>query len=135
MVAILVAGYIASIPSSLRPLAGIVQESNVQLNTRFGHLEETVLSAVAIPNTQPVLTNHAEQELSNILSVRAYDANCVRKIQNLLKRVIDGDLAGSGASTKTNIRHWTAKICAITTETVSYAKQLRNEIEQTSLRH
>ena len=131
VVAILVAGFIASVTSDLRPLAGIVQESNVQINTRLDHLEENVLSAVATTNTHPVITNYAEQELSNILAVRTYDAKCARKIQKLLKRVLDGDLAGASASTKTNIRHWTAKICAIKTETLSYAKQLRNEIEQT----
>ena len=131
VVAILVAGYIASVPSDLRPLAGLMQESNVQINTRFDHLEEIVLPGVATTNTHPVITNYAEQELSNILSVRIYDAKCARKIQKLLKRVVDGDLAGASASTKTNIRHWTAKICAIETETLSDAKQLRNEIEQT----
>ena len=130
VVAILVAGFIASVTSDLRPLAGIVQESNVQINTRLDHLEENVLSAVVTKNTHPVITNHTEQELSNILTVRAYDAKCARKIQNLLKRVVDGDLAGASASTKTNIRHWTAKLCAIKTETLPYAKQLRNEIEQ-----
>ena len=40
-------------------------------------------------------------------------------------------LLAASALTKTNIRHWTAKICAIKTETLSHAKQIRKEIEQT----
>ena len=134
VVAILVAGFIASVTSDLRPVAGMLQESHVQLNARIDQLEDNLLTAVSAPITQhhQLHTNLAKQELSNILSLRVYDASgSRRKIRDLLGRVSDGDLTGASNPTKTNILHWTAKLCATENETLALAKQLRDEIEQT----
>ena len=137
---ILVAGCIASIPSDQRPIAGMFQELYVHFNKRFDHLEENRLSDLEesvtqqFPIIQQFLTNHAEQELFKILSLRAFDPNRSRRqIRELLKRAIDGDLAAASNPTKNRLRYWTARLCVSETETLPLTKQLRNELREADL--
>ena len=137
VIAILVAGYITSIPSEQRPIAGMFQELYGHFNKRFDYLEENRLSDLEdsftqqFPIIQRSLTDHVEQELTKILSLRAFDANrSRRKIRELLKRASDGDLTAASSSTKNSLGYWTARLCVGETETLPLAKQLRNELRE-----
>ena len=128
---ILVAGYIASIPASQRPLAGMVQQLHGAFNERLDNLEENHLNALTelvtqrFPIVQQLLTPYAERELSEILSLRALDQIGVRKrIQNLFKRVSEGDLSAIEESTKYKVYRWTARLCATQAETLPLAKKI-----------
>ena len=133
-VAILVAGYIASIPSDQLPIAGMFQELFGQFNERFDHMEETRLSALTDPITQQAHTAQAEQELRQILSTRVFDLlGLRRKIQELLNRMTVSDLAAANCPIKAKVTYWTARLCAGDTETLELARQLRNKLQQTDL--
>ena len=131
-VGILVAGYIASVPSDQVPVAGMIQALSGDLHQRFDQLHEARLSALTDPLTQKAHTDHAEQELAKILSLRAFDPiRARRNSQELLARVSDGDLVAVNDPIKTKIRYWTARLCAADAETLDVARQLRHELRQT----
>lgn len=135
VIAILVAGYIASIPKDQRPIAGMFQELYGHFNQRFDDLEDNRLSDLEesvtrrFPIIQEFLTDHAEQELSNILSLRAFNEDRSKEmIGVLLKRISEDDLVAIGNKTKNDIRYWTARLFATDTETLPLAKQLSKEL-------
>ena len=131
VVGILVAGYIASISSDDRPMAGMIQELSGHLDERFDQLEGARRSALADAITQKTHTDHAEQELTRIRRLRALDpGRSLRKSQELLERISDGDLVAANDATKTEVRYWTARLCAADAETLDLARQIRAELCQ-----
>ena len=132
-VAIIVAGYIASIPADQRPLAGMFQELSSQVQDRFDRFEESHLSALADPIIQQAHTDQATQKLSEIVLLRTIDSPGARRnIQELLNRVSQGDLAATDSPTKERVRYWCARLCAADPETLEFAKQVRNQLGQTN---
>ena len=125
-VAILVAGYIASISADQRPLAGMLQEMFGSIHERFDHL-------LSNPITQQVHTDQAEKALSRIIMLRAFNPSRARQnIQELWRRVGDrGDLIAADPSTKNTVLYWTARLCAGDAETLVSARHLRDELQQT----
>ena len=131
-VAILVAGYIASIPSDQRPATGMLQEMFGHFNERFDRLEETRLPALSDPIIQQAHTHKAKEELSRILMIRMFDPRrTLRSIQELHQRVGDkGDLRAASIPTKNTILYWTAILCASDAETRDSARQLHDELRK-----
>ena len=127
---ILVAGYIASIPSDQRPLAGMIQALSGQLTQGLGRLEQALPSAMADPILHQAHTEHAEQELSGILSLRSFDSFRSRRIEALLRRLHDGDLVGASDAVKTRVRYWAARLFTAETEMVQQARRLRQELRE-----
>ena len=132
-VAILVAGYIASIPLDQRPAAGMLQEMFGYFDKRFDRLEPTRLSILKDPIIQQAHTERAEEELSRILMLRTFDQPRARQnIQELHRRVGDeGNLLAASASIKNTILYWAAILCASDAETRDSARQLRDELQKT----
>ena len=131
-VGILVAGYIASIPSDQRPVAGMIQELSGDLHQRFDQLQGARLAAPTDSVTQKAHTDHAEEELAKILLLRAFDpVRCRRHSQELFLRVCSGDLMAADEPIKTKVRYWTARLCATDAETLDFARQRRKEIGET----
>ena len=135
VIAILVAGYIASIPEDQRPVAGMFQELYGNFNRRFDNLEGNRLSDLQevltsqFPIVQQSLTDHAERELSKLLRFRAFNENSSRdRLRELLGRISDGDLVAIDNDTKNRIRYWTARLCATETETLPLARELCREL-------
>ena len=133
-VAILVAGYIASIPPDQRPVAGMLQEMFGQFDKRFDRLEETRLLVLRDPIIQQAHTDQAEKALSQILILRAFDPKRARQnIQELQNRVSHkGDLLAASTSTKNRVLYWTARLCADDPATRASARRLRDELQQTA---
>ena len=129
VVAVLVAGYIASIPSELQPIAGMFQVLSRQLTEGVDRAEQARLSTLADPIVQRSHTERAEQELFQILSLRVFNSHRSRRIQDLLKQLHDGDLVGASDPVKAKVCYWAARLCAIETETATLAKQLRDELQ------
>ena len=134
---ILVASFFASMPSSQRPIAGMLQQMGGQFNKRFDGFEEQHIHALAdlvtekFPIVQQVLTPHAEGELRDILSLRALDRIGARqRIQELYKRVSDGDLSAIKESSKQRIYQWTARLCAVEKETLAVAREVRERLSK-----
>ena len=133
VVAVLEAGYIASIPPNQRPIAGMVQRVSEQVGEISEQLREIHSSPRTGSITQPAHTEEADQELDKILRLRAFDPPRARRnIQELRVRVNDeGDLAAASNSIKSKILYWTARLCATDAETLDLAKQLRDGLRQT----
>lgn len=131
VVAIIVAGYIAAIPTDQRPLAGMVQELSGQLQNRFDRLERTSLHTD--PITQKAHTDQATQKLSEIIRLRSIDTPSARRsIQELLNRVSEGDLVATDNPTAEKVRYWAARLCAANAETLGFAKEVRSQLPQAS---
>ncbi len=132
-VAILVAGYISSIPADQRPFAGMLQEMFGSVHERFDHLEETRLPILSDPIIQQVHTDQAEKALSQILILRAFDPQRARQnIQVLQCRLgHEGDLLAASTSTKNTILYWATRLYAGNDETLDSARHLRDELRQT----
>ena len=135
VVAVLVAGYIASIRSDLLPMAGMVQEVSKQVSGVSEQLYEIRSLPVTDPITQQAHTEKATQELDKILVLRAFNPPRARQnIQNLLARVDDeGDLLAASNPIKNLILYWGARLFASKAETLEIARHLRNELQQTDL--
>ena len=130
---ILVAGYLSSIPSNQRPLAGILQQVHGSFNERLDNLEEKQIAALTelvtqrFPIVQQLLTPQVEKELSEILALRALDQTEARqRIQQLFKRVNEGDLSIIQDSVKHKVYQWTARLCATKKDTLPFAKEIRS---------
>jgi len=129
---ILVAGFLCSIPANQRPLAGMLQQVHGSFYERLDNLDEKLVAALLevdakrFPIVQ-ILTPHVEKELSEILSLRALDqAGARQRIQQLFKRVNEGDLSAVEDSVKYNVFQWTARLCATQKDTLSLAKDIRS---------
>ena len=137
LVAILVAGYIASIPVEQQALAGMIQELRGEVAEGFEKsqgqnlAELKALAARQPPIVNPVVTESAKQELCRILPLRGFDADITRrKLKELLQRVNDGDLATASDAIKHKIRYWTARIFSMNKETLACATKLRVTLRQ-----
>ena len=129
---ILVAGYLASIGSGQRPLAGMLQQIHGTLNERLDDFEEKHIAGVTdlvterFPIVKQLLTPYVENELADILSLRSLDQIIARqRIRHLFKRVSDGDLSPIDETIKYTIFEWTARLCATDKETLPFAKEIR----------
>ena len=132
VIGVLVAGYLASIPSNQRPLAGMLQQIHGTFNERLDDLEEKHIAGVTdlvterFPIVRQLLTPYAENELADILSLRSLDQIIARhRIHQLFKRVSDGDLSPIDETVKHQIFEWTARLCATEKETLPLAKEIR----------
>ncbi len=133
VVAILVAGYIASIGSDQHPIAGMVQQVSKQVSEISEQLDEIRPSVFTDPIIQQAHTEKADQELDKILMLRAVDPLRARQnIQELWRRTgEEGDLSTASNSAKNKVLYWTSVLCAGDAEMIASAKQLRNELRQT----
>ena len=129
VIAILVAGYLASIPTDQRAMVGIIQHGLKDLGTRVHKLQETLRPSDVDPITEKAHTLEATAALNAVLRTRAIDSVRSRaSAQTLLSRTRDGDLVSADAKTKTKIAYWTARLCASDPSTLCIAKELRSEL-------
>ena len=133
VVAILVAGYIASIPSDQLSTVAMIQTLSSSFTEHASLVEGKISQALFDPITQRSHTEKAEQELDKIRVLRTFDPLRARQnIQVLQGRVGDeGDLTAANNSAKNKVRYWTARLCASDNKTLALAKRLRNELRQT----
>ena len=132
IVAILVAGYIASIPSDQRAVFSAVQNLSKQFHERFDHLEESFAPTVIDPITQEAHTERVDKELSKILIVRTFDPlRARRNIQELFQRVGEkGDLYAASSLHKKRVFYWTSRLCGSDSKMRDRARELRDRLRQ-----
>ena len=117
VVAVLVAGYCASVPSDQRPAVGLFQALAARV------------SAPPDPATEAAHTEVAEKELRETLSFRLLPfLDAPRKILELHSRVTVGDLAAARDVTRHAIRYWAARLNAGNSDTLAVAKELRKDL-------
>ena len=132
IVAILVAGYIASIPSDQRAVFGAVQNLSEQIHERFDHLKGSFSPTDKDPITQEAHTERVDKELSKILIVRTFDPlRARRNIQELFQRVGEkGDLYAASSLHKKRVFYWTSRLCASDSKMRVRAAKLRDRLRQ-----
>ncbi len=135
VIAVLVAGYIASIPSDQRASTGISQAGFKRMDARFDRLEALLPQGTPDPIIQKFHTEEADVELSKVLRLRAIDPPASRSdIQILLNRTRGGDLVAASNQTKADILYWAVRLLAVDTDTLATARELREELEQSDPR-
>ena len=131
ILAVLVSGYIASIPPNQRLTIGLIQEFSAQMHERFDRLEDFGLGLTNDNATKKVHTREAESELSQLIAVRIFVPDeSRRKVQILHTRLTKGDLVAADDCTKANVIYWCARLFSVDSETLSDAMRFRNELRQ-----
>ena len=131
VVAILVAGYINSIPNDQLPLAGMVQGLQINIYEGFKELKREQSENVSNPITQKAHTQYAKRELSKILTLRIFNPSKSRSdIQKLIDQVLEGGLRATTLPTKTKILFWGARLFAQDKETLPLAKEICAKLKQ-----
>ncbi|MCY4152015.1 MAG: tetratricopeptide repeat protein [Aestuariivita sp.] len=132
---VLAAGYISSISSSDRPLAGMLQQMRGDFDERLDDFEKRYFDALdelvteRFPILKHVMTPHAERQLHEILSLRVLDKiGAKNRIKQLFHRVSDGDLSAIEETLKEEIYLWAARLFAEEKETLALAKELRERL-------
>ena len=72
VVAILVAGFLASIPKNQKSVVAMIQQLGVNLQSDLANLEQEIVSQPYLLASKQTLTQHAEDKLSRIISLRSF---------------------------------------------------------------
>ena len=133
VVAVLAAGYIASVSPDQRAVVGFMQNISRHSDERFNDLKKNLPQAAADPITQKAHTEEADRALDEVLVLRTLVPLRARQnLENLRHRLGDGgDLFAASDSVKTKVHYWTARLCAGDAETRDRARQIRNELRET----
>ena len=131
VVAILVAGFLASIPKNQKSVVAMIQQLGVNLQSDLANLEQEIVSQPYLLASKQTLTQHAEDKLSRILSLRSFSpSSCVNNLRELWNESEKGSLVLIDSAVKAKILYWTARLCATDVETLDFAKQLRSKLQQ-----
>ena len=122
-VAVLVAGFIASIPENQRPVAGMIQEVHGGVKNIERQLHQ-VLEPDAV--VQSAHAKAAEDELSKILTLWMFDFdNAIERVRDLWRRVDGGNLAAVPEPVRARVGYWVARLLASTFKAVDDARSIR----------
>ncbi len=126
VLAVLVAGYIASVPADQRASFGVIQAGNTFNQEGFARLENLILEGGYL-NAHDA--KKLQSELDAILLLRTIDAAAARdKIHALLNHANDIRLASTNSDLNDRITYWAARLLALDLGTLPIAKQLRTQI-------
>ncbi|MYD98144.1 MAG: hypothetical protein F4X98_12290 [Gammaproteobacteria bacterium] len=126
VVAVLTAGYIAAIPGDQRPTAAMIQQVDEGVRRANAKLHD--LGTTRDPFVQSVHVERVEEELSDILAHRMFDAEtATRRVLDLRRQVEDGgELGGATEAVKNRVRYWAARLCAANEGTLEQAREIRS---------
>ena len=128
--AILVAGYVSSIPREQRAVAGMVQTGTARIVAAVENLEQS-LSSQGDPITRRSHTQSATEELDQIILLRTLNPDKSRsRIKQLVGRVEGGDFVQADLVVKNNVRYWAARLGAGDKQTVGVAKEFREQVRR-----
>ncbi len=124
VVAILAAGYIATIPQDQRAVFGAVQQVSQQM---AGIKRQIGAIPVRDPVAERIHTQEAERALAVLLKRRLLGIEQPEKeFQALREKVVeDGEWAAASDASRLRIQYWAARVCAGSAETLEYARGLR----------
>ena len=132
--AVLVTGYLASVPPEQKAIAGMVQQLSSDQDHGFSRIEQ-LLQGFDDQVTRQAHTEKTERELDRIRVLRTFNPDRAReRIQELCRQVAEmGDLRATSDSAKSRVLYWGARLCASNRATVASAKQLRDELRSIDL--
>lgn len=127
---ILVAGYVACIPSELRAHAGMQQAGTDRIVAVLENVGRSQ-SSLEDPIARRSHTERAASDLAHILLLRTVNPELSRsKIQELAGRIEVGDLVQADVQVKNCVRYWAARLCAGDAQTVDAAKEYRAQVNR-----
>lgn len=128
VIAVLVAGYVSSIPGEQRALAGMLQAGNERVVAAVEGVERS-LSGREDSLARRFHTEIAERELKNILLSRMLGPDRARsRIQELAGRIEEGDLVQADVEVKNSVRYWVARLCASDSRLVDVGVKFRERV-------
>ena len=129
IVAILVAGYLKSIPNDQLALVGLAQTGFLQTAKSIENLKEA-LSPRADLITRQAHTQLVSNELKRSITLRAFDPDKSRSmLHDLHERIENGDLVATDDIVRTKVQYWLARLLAGNADTLNIAKELRARIK------
>lgn len=133
VVAILAAGYVASIPPRDQPLAGMVQ-ANAQDNRRqFEAMQRSLQELGPDHYVVQAHSQHAERALSVLLKQRSILSHQDRVQQGLIalaQQVTDGDLCHAASSVRATMLYWAARVHATQAATLPKARDYLAQLQR-----
>ena len=128
--AILVAGYIGSIPGEQRAIAGMVQTGTDRIVAAVENVERS-LSGLEDPIIRRSHTANAAKDLADVLLLRTISPDRSRsRIQELAGRIGEGDLVQADVEVKNRVRYWVARLSAGDKRIVDVAKAFRERVRK-----
>ena len=128
--AILVAGYIGSIPGEQRAIAGMLQTGTDRIVAAVENVERS-LSGLEDPITRRSHTANAAKDLADVLLLRTISPDRSRsRIQELAGRIGEGDLVQADVEVKNCVRYWVARLSAGDKRIVDVAKAFRERVRK-----
>ena len=126
--AILVGGYIASIPRDQRSSAGMIQALDGKVTGVDEKLDRALTQG---PLVREMLGKMADDELSEILALRMFDIQtAIGRVRALWERVDNGDLTDAPLSTRDGVRYWAARLHAANANTLPEAYRMRQSLSK-----
>jgi hypothetical protein len=140
VLAILAAGYLASIDPPLQSIAGMIQSSTQENRKAFGRVEEQlgdVQRRIEGFGPDPyVVQAHSEaaaRELNLLCKQRSLAPERVhRDLLVLAQRVTDGDLRHAKPAILEDVYYWTARVHATQPETLAVAREYLEQLQHGS---
>lgn len=129
VVAILTAGYVASIPLREQPLAGLVQASAQETREGFEMVRRSLETHGPDRYVVETHSEHAEHALRMLLQQRVIDQQQVRQeLVALAQQVLEGDLRYATTTVRAKILYWVARLHATQETTLPEAKRYLGQL-------
>ncbi len=131
ILAVLVSGYIASISPNQRSAIGLIQTISAQINERFDDAEHFGFRLIFNDAIKNFHNHQAESELSQLVDSRIFNPdNSRKKAANLYARLTNGDLIAADDHIKEKVIYWCARLFAVDSDSLTRAKEYRNELQR-----
>jgi hypothetical protein len=131
VVSILIAGYVASLSSQVKPVVAMIQASHADTIENLARIEKKIdLNRLEDPTVTKTHTNLTEARLSSILKCRTFSTEKSREnICALLREITEGDLRHVEKRVRAQTIYWAARLCATKRETLSTAEELVRQLQ------
>jgi len=131
VIAVLTVGYLSSIDSGLKPIAGMIQAVAEETRIELKDIHEKLAQTSQPRIVTRLLDEKIKQDLSRIVKRRSLDIDTsYREISMLAQQVWDGDYSRADDSVRVDVLHWAARVCVGDKEKLSEAIKYRYQILQ-----
>ena len=132
VVYVLVAGYVVSLSSQVKPVVAIFQASHADTSENLARIEKKIdyLNRLEDPTVTKTHTTLAEARLSIILKCRSFSTGKSREnIRALLREITEGELRYVEKNLRAQILYWAARLHASSRETLHIAEERVRELK------
>ena len=129
VIAVLLAGYIASIPTEQHATVGVIQTGFSRTEAHLDRIENLLQEPSSDPIVHDLISQYEDGQLTRILLLRAINPPAARaSIQELLDRAQSAGLPSTNPSLMDRLTYWAARLLAPDATTLLHARELRNRL-------